>query len=94
MEDKSKLFFTCILLFLNGYILQKYLTYIDINEPQIYLLTPLIITTLSIIIWSISKSNSAYKKLFAKISIVCTIGLILWTSVIMYAMALGKAYTY
>lgn len=94
MEDKSKFFFTFLSLFVGGCILQSYLDYADIKEPQFYLMMPLIITVLSIVIALVSKRKTSYKGMAIKLSIVCIVGLILWTVLIMYLMALGKAYNH
>ena len=94
MEDKSKFFFTFLFLFVNGCILQTYLDYIEIKEPQRYLLMPLISTVLSIVIGLVSKKKTEYKRMVIKLSIVCVVGLILWTVLIMYLMGLGEAFNH
>ena len=94
MEDKSKFFFTFLLLFVSGCALQSYLDYTDFKEPQRYLIMPLLITVFSIVIGLISKKDTVYKGMVIKLSIVCVVGLILWTVIIMYLMGLGKAYNH
>lgn len=90
--DPLKGFITMLLLFANGFALQSYLDYIEASEIQQYLLTPSIITTLSIIIWLLSKRHSAYKKMISKLTITLVLFLIIWIVIILYFTALAGAY--
>ncbi|WP_136667921.1 hypothetical protein [Flavobacterium sp. H122] len=94
MKGNSSFFITVLLLFLNGFAMQSYLDYIEIDELELCLTTPFIITILSLFIWLVSKRDSLYKKEAFRLLMICAVGSGLWTAIVMYFMALGGGFNH
>ena len=90
MKAFSKIEITIVLLLGIAVMLQFYINYIDISQPQSLLIMPISITFLVLLVWFFADNTN--KKAFRKLSIILIFLIIIWFVFVQFMMALGKAF--
>ena len=90
MKTFSKIEITIVLLLGIAVMLQFYINYIDISQPQSLLIMPISITFLVLLVWFFADNPN--KKAFRQLSIILIFLIIIWFVFVQFMMALGKAY--
>ena len=90
MKTFSKIEITIVLLLGIAVMLQFYINYIDISQPQSLLIMPISITFLVLLVRFFADNTN--KKAFRKLSIILIFLIIIWFVFVQFMMALGKAF--
>ena len=90
MKTFSKIEITIVLLLGIAVMLQFYINYIDISQPQSLLIMPISITFLVLLVWFFADNTN--KKALRKLSIILIFLIIIWFVFVQFMMALGKAF--
>lgn len=90
MKALTKIETTIALLLGIAIMLQSYINYIDVGQPQSLLVMPISIMVLIVLVWLFA--DNANKKTFRKLSIIIIVIIILWFIFVQFMMALGKTY--
>ena len=90
MKAFSKIEITIVLLLGIAVMLQFYINYIDVSQPQNLLIMPISIMVLILLVWIFADNNN--RKTFKKLSIILIVLIIIWLIFVQFMMALGKAY--
>ena len=90
MKTFSKIEITIVLLLGIAVMLQFYINYIDISQPQSLLIMPISITFLVLLVWFFADNTN--KKALRKLSIILIFLIIIWFVFVLFMMALGKAF--
>ena len=90
MKALTKIETTIALLFGFAVMLQSYINYIDLGQPESLLIMPISIMVLIILVWLFTDNEN--KKIFRILSIILIIITTIWFVFVQFMMALGKAY--
>ena len=90
MKTFSKIEITIILLLGIAVMLQFYINYIDVSQPQNLLIMPISIMVLILLVWIFA--DNINKKAFRKFSITLIVIIIIWFIFVQFMMALGKSF--
>lgn len=90
MKAFTKIETTIALLLGIAVMLQSFINYIDVRQPQSLLIMPISIMILIVLIWVFADNTN--KKMFKKLSIIIIVIIIIWFIFVQFMMALGKAY--
>lgn len=90
MSVFTKIETTIALLLGIAIVLQSYINYIGVRQPQSLLIMPISIMVLTIISWLFT--DNINKKTFRKLSIFLIIIIAIWFVFVQFMMALGKAF--